>query len=571
MNEAIALLIFGAMLIILLLTFSYAQVSLASLSAKLSKRVSLERERSREDLKAAWAGSYHVILSNDGSRDVMLSDIYVYVNESRIPIYRGDLNNELLKAGSYKMISLQRFGAKPDLDKGYARLFSTDPSTYFIDRHFLSGDELDFGPNGYSLHRGPGSGDLTASLNLGRSRRWSLCSWIKVEPEASRDQVIVEAKVRSGENIELYFSATRSKIEAAIGWVVLSPDGIDPASWNHYCIIIEEHMPFLYKASLYVNGALKNSTYIFIPQYWPIKVESIMLGDPGIDYWVDNLFIAPVALSNSQVRLLAANGKPPMKYVEFPFDYLVNNITRIDVVTDLGIIHNFTRIIKGFPSPSMSGECRLIGTNPLSLDCGNVAPTSYIPLEIPGNHAGFYFLQYNRWIRYWNITSYVTGVQLIYDPHRDVTTVNMSGGRGIQLISTLDLVNNWRDVEAMLGNNITFSLINVRDGNKIKVKVRVESLSLIDLEMTDDEVRGKVIWANGDPYIPRGDWEYIDIVVLETGDSAVIKQDGSFQVNLSSSKPQVTLMIFLPDYGLPIFQGYMVPFSGTYVVERGGG
>ncbi len=569
MDEAIALLIFGAMLMILLLMFSYAQVSLASLSSQLNKKMNLERERSKEDLKATWAGNYHIILANDGSRDIMLSYIYAYINGSKIPIYREDLNNEVLKAGSSKMISLQLFGAKPDLDnpnlKG-ARLFSTDPSIDFIDKYFLSGDELDFGPNGYSLHRSPGTGDLTTQLKFSNSRQWSLCSWIKVEPKASRDQIIVEAKAEFwfGENIYLYFDAKKSKIEARFGWILLSSnEEVDPTSWNHYCIVITES-----EALFYVNGILESSTYIFY--HFPFRVRYLILRDPDINYWIDDLFIAPEALGDSQVRLLAAGSEPSTKkYIEFHFDNLTNEVTRIDVITDLGIVHNFTRILQNFPSPSIEGECKVIGTNPLSLDCGNVAPTSYIPLEIPGNYAGLYLLQYNRWVRYWNTTSYATGVQLIYNPKKHATIVDMGNGRGLQLISTLDLINNWKDVEAMLGSNVTFNLINVKDGSEIKVKVRVETLSLIDLKMSDNRVSGKVIWANGDPYIPRGDWEYVDIVVLETGDAAIINQDGSFQVSLSSPKPEVTLSIFFPEYGLPIFQGYMVPFSGTYNVGGG--
>ncbi len=565
MNEAIALLIFGAMLIILLIMFSYAQVSLASLSAKLGKKIGMERERVKENLKAAWAGSYHIILVNDGSRDAIPSYIYAYINGSRVPIYRKDLDNNVLKAGLPEIVSLQWFGAKPDLDKGYARLFSTDPSIYFIDRNFLSGDELDFGPNGYSLHRSSGAGDLATDIRFAKSKKWSLCSWIKVERGADRSQILIEANATSRNNdIDLYFDAENSEIKARYGFTVLSSNGnSDPFSWNHYCVVITKD-----KMLLYINGVLESSANILF--HSSFRVRSIALKDPSIGYWVDDLFIAPKALTDSQVRLLAAGSEPSIrKYVEFPFNNLTNEITRVDVITDLGIAHNFTRIVQSFPPPSMKGECKVVGTNPLSLDCGNVAPTSYIPLEIPGNYAGLYLLQYSRWIRYWNTTNYSTGVPLVYDSNRDVTVVNMSNGRGLQLISTLDLISNCKNVKAMLGSNITFKLINVEDGSNIQVKVRIETLSLTDLEKSDNEVRGRVIWANGDSYLPRGDWEYVNVIALETGDAATIEGDGSFRIDLTSSESEITLSVFFPEYELPIFQSYMVPFSGTYSVGGG--
>lgn len=560
MNEAIVLFILGTVALVLLVAYLYTQTALTTLSIQLSEKMNLERERTKENLEAAWAGKYHVILVNDGSRDLRLSRIYVYVNGSKIPLYDKDMDGALLEAGDFMNVSLLEFGAKSDLDRyGYARLTSNNPSIYFADEYFLSGDTLDFGPNNYSLRRDPGAGDLTAHLGFGSGTNRSLCAWIKMEPNATDDQMLIDA-----DDIKIYYDAHDKTIKASVKGTTLIPtEEIDPGEWNHFCIITEGK-----NASLYMNGLLdSNGTF-----GGSLRLDQVALKAPSVRYWIDDLLIAPYSLNGSQVRLVAATGKLPLSnYVLFSFDELVNDISRIDVVSDLGIAHNFTHATISFPTPSISKSCIVTQTSPPVVDCDRVVPTSYIPLQIPGNYSGLYLLRYNRWVRYWNLTGYVTGFRLTYDPSENVTRIDMSDGGGLQLVTTLDLIQDWREVEAMLGERLTIQLIRVDDGSMVEVHVTVDTLSLTDLVWSDNVISGRVIWSDGNTYSPRGDWEYVDVVALETGDEVTVNPSGAFQLNLIMPESEVTLAIFLPEHTLPMFQGYKAPFSDIYVMKKEGG
>ncbi len=559
MNEAIALLILGIFVIMLLITFLYIQTASTRISVELYKKISLENERAKENLKAVWIGDYHVMLINDGSRDLLLSNIYVYVNGSRVPLYSEYMANIPLEAGDSINISLLEFGARPDIDRyGYVRLLSNDPAIYFSDRYFLSGDVLDPGPLNYSLRRDPGAGDL--EVGISGSNDLSLCVWIKVESNATKDQVIVDA-----DDLKIYYDASDGSIEASVKKVSLKPtEGIDPGEWNHFCIVVRDK-----KAWFYVNGLLNSYKKV----KGKFNVRRLTLKRPIIRYWVDDLIFVPTGLEDPQIRRIAAIGTPQASsYVRFKFDELVNEISRVDVVTDLGISYNFTRTTERFEDHYISGSCSLISPPPApSIDCGKVLPTSYIPLRIPGDYSGLYLIRYNRWVRYWNLTSYSTGVKLIYNSTEDMTSVDMSEGRGLQLVTPLDLIRSWRDIEAMLGSNITFQLIKVSDGSILEVNVTVETLSLTNLTWEGDAISGKVIWADGESYSPRGDWEYVRVLALETGDESIVSSDGSFQLNLSVSEPEIGIVLFFPEKALPIFWDYKVPFSGIYVLERVGG
>ena len=558
MNEAIVLLMLGIIVIMLLIAFLYTQSTSTSISIQLYKKINLENERAKEDLKAVWTGDYHVILVNDGGRDLLLSWIYVYVNGSRVPLYSKDMGNILLEAGDSMNLSLLEFGAKPDLDRyGYARLPSNDPTIYFSDQYFLSGDVLDFGSLNYSLRRDPGAGDLEVELGSGSSEL-TLCAWIKVESNAAEDQVIIDA-----DGLKIYYNAGDNSIEVSVKKATLEPtEEIDPGEWNHFCVVVKEK-----KAWLYVNGLLNSYKEV----KGTLNIRRLTLKRPDVRYWVDDLLFVPTGLEDSQVRGIAAGAPQAPNYVRFTFDRLVNEISRIDVVTDLGISYNFTRITDYLSSHSISGSCSIISPPPaLLVDCGKVLPTAYVPLRIPGDYSGLYLIRYNKWVRYWNVTGYSTGVKLIYDSTENMTSVDMSNGRGLQLVTILDLIRNWRDVEAMLGDNLTFQLVRVDDGSLLQVNVTIETLSLTDLAWSDDIISGKVIWADGEGYNPRGDWEYVRVLVLETGDEGVVNSDGTFQFNLSTSESEVSMVLLFPERALPMFGDYKVPFSGVYVLERGG-
>ncbi len=196
------------------------------------------------------------------------------------------------------------------------------------------------------------------------------------------------------------------------------------------------------------------------------------------------------------------------------------------------------------------------GSSELSV---RVIPTGWMQVELPGNYSGTYFI-ISQWARYWNGSSYMTGVPLVYNPIENKTYVDMRGGKGIRFVSLEDLMDRPGDIASLLGRNVTVELVRT-DGLTLKVRARVGTLSFDHVSVSNGTISGRIVWDDGYPFHPKYDWEFVQIVALETGDSTIISPDGTFNLKLSQSVKSITLGIFFRGKAE---ESYQVPFSSKF-------
>ncbi len=109
LENAIGVLIFGLIALMILGLFFTAQASLFSTSSIVREKVDFERARSEESVSVRWLAGDEILITNRGSRDLTLRYLYVYSKGSRVPTSYVELNMSL-EVGESKMINLTSLG-----------------------------------------------------------------------------------------------------------------------------------------------------------------------------------------------------------------------------------------------------------------------------------------------------------------------------------------------------------------------------------------------------------------------------------------------------------------------------
>ncbi len=369
MESAIALLFFAIIILLMIGLVVQMQADFISLSGSVQKILALERERAKENAEIVWRGRYDVMLRNLGT-NTSIRYIYVYVNGSKVPTFRLPVEdlvtivNGTLRPHYYSgglvlgpnvrvRLNLEQFGHwrilynLNQIASGSSALLQvpipsdTDPGRYFPDERFLNTSWLDFGADGYALYRNL-SAITRPRVNTGLStgENWTACLWLRIidhqnwgSPWTVLDIDSIQVMVDPNFNGSEY----HPKIFMRVAGVDLEQgsDYVNATDWNHYCVVTNGTKMFFY-----VNGRLVDVddqpsslsvSYVELPhqQYEKAKVAAF-----------DDLYIAKKYLEASAVRALAANAifDPGAPYIYFSFDRLPNYVTRIDLVTDLGVV-----------------------------------------------------------------------------------------------------------------------------------------------------------------------------------------------------------------------------------------
>ncbi len=363
MENVIGILAFGLIAVMLLALFLAAQASLFSTSSEISKKVHAERTRSKENVRIYWLSDKKILVTNSGSRDTIVRYIYMYYKGSRVPSLYASLNVEL-KVGESKKIDLEALilssGAGNPLDsiprssngKEYYLCYDgfkpSNPGDYETEcfkedsSEFPSKDKLDSGVEGYSLFRNESSNKkLQAKLQeLNKvGDHWTACAWLKINlSSGNKDSTLIKFH----NDVSFNYNKDLSIIYATIGTskLGLSEDNpSNPSEWGLYCVTISRTGSHIHKTTIkfYVNGLLVDSSTLFHYQSpKPFKVE--IPANPPFDYWIDNIYLVNRTLSDGEIRMLSNLDKPPGWSINFSFDYGLEKVDRIDVVTDLGNI-----------------------------------------------------------------------------------------------------------------------------------------------------------------------------------------------------------------------------------------
>ncbi len=378
LENAIGVLIFGLIALMILGLFFTAQASLFSTSSIVREKVDFERVRSKENVRIYWLSDKDILITNNGPRDTVVRYIYLYYEGSNVPSLYAPLNLTLKVRESKKLdleallLSLgtgnplsnlphSRNGKKyylcydgftPSNHGDYETECFTEDSS-----EFPSKDKLDSGVEGYSLLRNESSHNALQAIlnelnNVGS--HWTACAWLKVDlSSGNRDYSLVKF------HNDIYFNYDKDLgiIYANVsGHFPLGRSGDNPSNpseWGLYCVTINRTnmLHGLRTVKFYVNGLLVDSTTLpHGPQYKPFKVE--LPANPPFNYWIDGIYLTNRTLRDGEVRMLFNLDKPPGWNITFSFDYGLKGIGRIDVVTDLGNVFSSTRpskAILGFP------------------------------------------------------------------------------------------------------------------------------------------------------------------------------------------------------------------------------
>ncbi len=368
MESAIALLFFAIIILLMIGLVVQIQADFVSLSNRIQKILSLERKRAGENAEISWIGKYDVMLRSLGT-NTTIRYVYVYINGSRAPsfsvpvkdlvaIVNGSLRahyyGDGIRLGSKRVrVNLEQFGDwrifynLQQISSGSSSLVQvpipsdTDPGRFFPDEQFLNTSWLDFGADGYALFR-----NLSATTRprvdtgLSSGDNWTVCLWLKVvnhknwaDPwvvlDADSLQVMVDPNFDGAEYHPKVF------LRVASVDLVQGSSYVNATEWNHYCLVTNGTQMFFY-----VNGRIADTegqpgelsvSYIQLPHQ---KYEMAELAV------FDDLFVAKGFLESTAVRALASNAifDPGYPYLYFSFDRLTNVVSRIDLVSDLGVV-----------------------------------------------------------------------------------------------------------------------------------------------------------------------------------------------------------------------------------------
>ncbi len=201
------------------------------------------------------------------------------------------------------------------------------------------------------------------------------------------------------------------------------------------------------------------------------------------------------------------------------------------------------------------------GSNAAATYSERVILGGWLTVELPGNLSGTYIIV-SKYVKYWNGTTYVTGVPMVYNEVENKTYVDTTGGKGLQFFPLYDLLDHPSEALSLIGNNVTVELVRT-DGYTVRINAWVGTLKFDDVNVSGRTVTGRLVWNDGTEFRPQNQWEFVEVVVAETGDSAVVSPDGTFTIHLSRDLSSFTLGIFFKGRGG--LESYQVPFSGSYI------
>ncbi len=376
LENAIGVLIFGLIIVMVLALFLTAQVSLFSTSSVVDKRIEFERARSKENVRISWLSDKEILITNNGPRDTVIRYLYLYYEGSNAPSLYIPLNVRL-KVGESKRVDLEALVLSSSNDPYSGLPHSSNGKKYYLcydgftpsnhgdyetecfvehSSEFPSKDKLDSGVKGYSLFRNSSShGTLQAILhelnNVGS--HWTVCAWLKVNLSSSKGDFSL---IKFHNDVYFNYDKDLNIIYAEIikshcchghplelGRFEENPS--NPSEWGLYCVTINKTSgPCGCKTTInfYVNGLLVDSaTFSYHPEYKPFKVE-IPSNNPS-DYWIDSIYLTNRTLSDGEIKMLLNLNKPQGWNIDFSFDYGLKEVARVDVVTDLGNMFSSAR------------------------------------------------------------------------------------------------------------------------------------------------------------------------------------------------------------------------------------
>ncbi len=366
MDSAIGLIFFVFLTVIALSFFLSAQTSASQSVVEMRKKLEMERERSKESVLIRWLDRYSLLIVNRG-RPTVLRYLYVHINGSRTPTFFKELsiNDTNLPAGTWTgpgvplgegesvKVSLLEYVRpylkcdQPDCT-GFVTLYDDRGvgDLRWGDNPVAAG--LEEGLRGYSLrvdldhdNWGEGHSWLSPSYNS------TGCSWIMVtNPEGSGSPWLL-LKLQDIEFwVDPHSGSPRVIARLTNGVELDQPDdGAAPDGWNHYCVTTRR----------YWNGTNWISYFYFLVNGQIVDLESLVDNDFQLNLsrivlpqstsmadeaWFDEIFVATVYLTPSQVRKLSF-GYPPgglstASYSMFSFEDVNSRITAVEIVTDLG-------------------------------------------------------------------------------------------------------------------------------------------------------------------------------------------------------------------------------------------
>lgn len=377
MESAIALVFFLTLILLTIGLVVQMQADFVSFSNEVQKVLAIERERAKENAIMEWRGRYDVLLSNIGT-NTSIKFIYIYLNGSKAPNYVVDVKdlvaiiNESIKPHYFAdglllgpnvkvRLNLEQFGdwrILYNLERLEAGDTSgllpvmipsaSDPgSYYFEDERFLNVTWLDLGPHGYALFRKKMAGATTfkpeVRFDFGDGKEWTVCFWLKIKDPASSSKWTVldvdtfKAMIDSTdiEKPKLFFRVGNDYLEQG-------SDYVNATEWHHYCLVTSEGESNKAVLRLYVDGR-------------SVKEIASNVGDPSPQYLqlpnpqdlkagvvaYDDIFIANKALDEEDISRLAKNRVfEPMgaNYLYFSFEKLKNEVTRVDLVSEMGVV-----------------------------------------------------------------------------------------------------------------------------------------------------------------------------------------------------------------------------------------
>ncbi len=581
MEESIAILTFIVIVILMLVLFLQVGADVGRLQLQLVKQTREESERLKDRLEMVWLGRYHVVLTNEGDRHSNLTAMYVYTSDPEVPSQIINLGNMVLPSDYSKV-----FNILPIVTEQPVKIKSDNiQSIEFQDSDFLSKDFLVYGPINYALFRNISCSTMSVNSVPFSSpkKKWTICTWLRVgnrqyeilnndddgDHEYCKDagegdcaqivnlgQVKISVVKRDGG----LWPVIRVRGKELRGWW-------DAREWVHICAYIDGSGEEVVR--LYIQGVPADEKSFSKS----VKVDQLKLLGSDAGYSIDELTVISDLLSDEEIRTLASTGKLPSslssEYLKFSFDKVGDEVLRLDIVTDLGVRYNFTR-------PTPKDGPYIVSTPEMQPEevnepwgtvyrayMGPVPLTALYPVwTSDSNWQGSYLVLYNEDFAVWNVTGYNLFLEVTkgYD--------GTAGGM-LQMILSADLIMRPARAWYYLGHNITVPLVRISDGEYLELVFTMDTLSLTDLSKNDDVITGRVVWSSKGTDFTKdnGWWTSLLVVCLETGDQAAVRGDGTFELHLSKPLTSATLGIFLPEeFYNPGFRGYMIPYSGTYVV-----
>ncbi len=548
MSSGISVFLLMVMLVISIILFVSFEIYLASMVG--NKPLQHERVVTKERIRGLFITPYQIMVENRGGSDITIDSIYVFAEGISEPL-AVIRENEEIDVGSRATFDFHdtvasKFRTRTGHD--YVMFWDTRGLKMIADQDIPGHDKIDFGANGFSLRRSSQSSyDAILNLNLPSTSYFALCFWIKIPPDAGAvDVMTVHGTVDMSIGI-----GVDGSVDIRVGPFELN-GLIQREYWNHLCL---KYYPYHNRGA--VRGFI-NSKVIGTVIVGPRRIQVTRIDLHPDDYWIDDLYVGNVRIYKKRIRrIMATSSDPTGSAYLFRFEKFNKRIERVEVVTDSGRIF---RLENPYWGPQIN-YVSYSGT-PSNQDLGNVFISGFLPLSVPADMEGTYFIYTpcsGDYVRYWNGHSYGVGVRLVLRSGN--TVIDDSGGAGLQIVTTPMVFNNETLIRSLLGREVNICMMRT-DGAWLNITAVLSTVTLEITSSTGDQIEGVVNWIDGTRFIPRTKVERLTILCIETGDFTYVQDDGSFQLELSHTVSEAHLMILTPR-GQPLVDRYPVPLTGV--------